>query len=590
LVGEHLRLSLRSRSFLNVRSARSVVFFFVLLGTAQFLAPAIAQDTPGLSLINPGATAANLGVDQQSTPQPVLNSFQTFNAAADATGNIQPAQMQLIQDPRRAFAASGQPDMQMPPPGELTSSNYNRQRMNEGIDHLLRVVPRSSTSAPHSPLYNFRAKVADALPAGQAAQPNPPAGIMGTLASVNPFADITIAGGAVARGAVYADTTKVANAASAAFLPSNIPVEGQQFFGAPARALLSAGGSTLNLTAGEPIKNIPVSATAIATVDQSDTGLSVELQQAWLQIDNVIVGQIETAFADNGALPFTLDLEGPNARVTVGQNGAPSGQGRIGYFLLPMPKNGPGPEFSVNMEMPTPEIATASNAAASKSTSTFARYPDFTSTFRYSGGCFNSKQEYEEEWHVQLAGVVRDLGLENANQTLERHETGWGLSLSGHLAFLTPISNVVADRISGSITGGQGIAHYIADLHTGGINDAVLTDNRSLDALTAIAGYAGYTHNWSDYWRSTATYSHVTLDSVKTAAQTTSPYRFGDYFAVNIVYHIVTDGSLLPHPVADNVKTYKFTSGFEYLYGRKETLDGHAGDDQRFMWVTAVEN
>jgi hypothetical protein len=178
---------------------------------------------------------------------------------------------------------------------------------------------------------------------------------------------------------------------------------------------------------------------------------------------------------------------------------------------------------------------------------------------------------------------------------LERRDTGWGLSLSGSYSFVFNSSlTTFPDTIYGSIVGGQGIAHYIDDLHSTGSavgNDATLTDAGVLQALTALGYYAGYTHYWSDFLRSTASYSHVELDSIETKAETVSPYRNGDYFAVNLVYGVLTDGSVLAPQLSipKNLTSYHFLTGLEYLYGRKETLDGNAGHDQRIMMVVSID-
>jgi hypothetical protein len=618
----------------------AVVASVVVVTDARSTAFAQAPFGENLSLATP-ATSQNVSA-QPAANSPAMNSFQTYDVnvtaatpAAPAPTGVTPVQFGMTLTPPQVFTNAQSP-VQLPDSVASSYLQYNRRRLDESGNNLLRQIPRSSPEARHSPLYTFRPRftaqaIEAAMPATPAQQTPPPAPalandgqggatggnpggsaapqstvdtMMNMLSSINPFTDAS--GKVMGRAAVYADTTHVTNAASGAFLPTNIPVEGQPFFGAPARANLSGSGSALNVTASNGTgsgtsstdgsssdSKTPVSATALITMTDAETGPSAALQQGWLQIGNVIAGSMETAFADPGSVPYTLDLAGPNARVTVGQNGQPGGQGRLGWFVLPMSSTGPGSEFSINLEQPQPEIINGSNAAPAKNLSTFSRYPDITAEYRYGNSIYDTKP-YEETWHVQLAGVIRDLGLENANQTLERHETGWGLSLSGEYAWLTPVSPNVSDRLYGSVTYGQGIAHYISDLHSTSSavgNDATLTNDRSLDALTTVAYYFGYTHNWTEYLRSTATYSHVTLDSINVTGQTVSPYRHGDYFAVNLVYHIVTTGPLFPPPaLTNNPKAFQFYTGIEYLYGRKETLDGNAGDDQRIMWVTIIEN
>jgi hypothetical protein len=545
-----------------------------------------------------------------------LNTFNTFDVSdvPSATPTVQ-VSVPMTLPPQVFTNALNQ--VQMPTPVAASALDYNRRRQDQGANHMLRQIPRSSPNVRHSPLYTFRPRFVteswlQAIRAAGVVPPAPPPAMaappgttpapadttaeaksaMDFLASINPFTDVS--GKLKGSAAVYADTTHVANASTAAFQPTNIPVEGQPFFGAPARANLVGTGSAIHLTASNgtssgtsPAANTPVLASGLLTVtDTTASGPSVTLQQAFLQIGNIIAGTTETAFADPGAVPITFDLAGPNARVTVGDNGQPGGQGRLGWFILQTPPDGPGSELSINLETPKPEILAGSNPAPVKNLSTFSRYPDITAEYRYGGSIYDTKP-YEETWHVQLAGVIRDLGLENANQTLERHETGWGLSLSGEFGFLTPVSPYVSDRIYASVTYGQGIAHYIGDLH-GANNDAVLTADRSLDALTDLGCYVGYTHNWTEWLRSTVTYSHVTLGSKSVAGQP-SPYHFGDYFEINLVYHILTTGQLFPpQPMSTNPNAFEFYTGIEYLYGRKETLDRNAGDDQRIMWVTSI--
>jgi hypothetical protein len=137
-----------------------------------------------------------------------------------------------------------------------------------------------------------------------------------------------------------------------AFLPSAIPVEGQPFFGGPARTTVQGSGTSVGLQLNEalpsdvsqqlpvPVHNISVFTNFVTfDADTSGTGSpGVALQQAFIQIDILVLGSMETAFADNDALPPTLDLAGPNARVSIMQTSSTMmGQGRLSYWLHQMP-------------------------------------------------------------------------------------------------------------------------------------------------------------------------------------------------------------------------------------------------------------
>jgi hypothetical protein len=139
------------------------------------------------------------------------------------------------------------------------------------------------------------------------------------------------------------------------------------------------------------------------------------------------------------------------------------------------------------------------------------------------------------------------------------------------------------DRVMFSATYGEGISHYIADLNAAGdTGDAVVNVTGSLEALPAFASYVAFTHQWTNALRSTATLSHVTLDTTTPLGVADSPYRSGDFQAVNLVYH-----RILTADVGDK-KGERFYTGIEYLHGRKETLSGSDGDAHRILFLVAL--
>ena len=390
----------------------------------------------------------------------------------------------------------------------------------------------------------------------------------------------------------------MASTPSGGFLPSAIPVENQPFFGGPARTNVSGSSSSIGLQLNDtpaPDFNITAYTNLVVTnADSSTTGSpGVSIQQAFIQMANLDVGIGETSFADNDALPPTLDTFGPNARVTIMDEMATAqGQGRLGYFLHQLPQNQAGYGYSIHasVEQPIPEIITPTTP---KPFTTFARFPDLIGTVKIgeileapTDQPGDSPKVYYEAWHIQAGGVVRSLGLEESNNSIDESAFGWGLSLSGHYTFNFPDSCTrLPDAIYGSVTYGVGIAHYIGDLHSPSSstvgNDAVL-EGTYLHSLPDLAYYAGYLHNWADHWRSLVCYSHVTLDSqglpLKTLGTT---YRFGDYASANIEWHRLVNG-MVP------VTTYDFNLGLEYIYGRFEELSGASGQDQRISLVAVV--
>jgi hypothetical protein len=395
----------------------------------------------------------------------------------------------------------------------------------------------------------------------------------------------------VGRAALLTDDVRLEDFAAGNFLPSAIPMPGQPFFGAGSRATLQGNGSAIRIKGTA----LPQSATRIegsALFQLQDASLStgdfdgdsnIAVREAFGRINRLSAGIMDTAFGDAAAEPETLDLAGPNARITMNDAGTGKGAGRVSYDLF-----SPGPEGFrgiVSLEQPLPEIATQTTTA------TFASFPDLVTALYYVEGDWldfegdNIPERFYERWHLQFASVIRDLGIEDRNG-FEQTVFGWGTALSG--SFRIPVNPCLQtmDRVLFSVTYGEGIAHYITDLNASpDAQDAVVNLASVLEPLPALAWYVGYTHNWTDTLRSSATYSQVRLDSIASPFARRSPYRTGDYFAINLVYH-------RPFMVAmpGGPRLHNFFTGFEYLVGEKETLDVAEADAQRIMWVTSINN
>ena len=116
------------------------------------------------------------------------------------------------------------------------------------------------------------------------------------------------------------------------------------------------------------------------------------------------------------------------------------------------------------------------------------------------------------------------------------------------------------DAIGGSIIYGDGIAHYINDLHvlattlTTGGNDAIL-DGTKLEPLPALAYYGGYLHQWSTTYQSSLAFSRVQLDGMP--GQVANAYHFGDYAVINLIYHEPVN---LTTPASVSVRTFTLAS------------------------------
>jgi hypothetical protein len=163
---------------------------------------------------------------------------------------------------------------------------------------------------------------------------------------------------------------------------------------------------------------------------------------------------------------------------------------------------------------------------------------------------------------VQGAGVFRELSFETDNGPSE-DTFGWGVTLAGALNLFEK------DKLSAQVTYGEGVARYINDL-SGESMDAAL-DAGSLEPIPVFAAMAGYTHHWNDHWRSTVAGGYVQADA---------PASLGRFTIDNTIY---ASANVMWHP------TTSFRMGLEYLYGRKETLDGSERDGHRVNFVVRYD-
>ena len=229
---------------------------------------------------------------------------------------------------------------------------------------------------------------------------------------------------------------------------------------------------------------------------------------------------------------------------------------------------------------------------------TRSRYPDFIASLTYQNGAWaktNCTQStyYQESWHVRLAGLVRDLGVEDWNKqtsVVSEETTGWGLQLSAEYTIPHDCPGLY-DFVFVNVVGGMGIAHYFNEFNlVNPIDDASFNPaTKELTPLGVFGYFVGYQHDWAKNFRSTACYSHLDLDSDNQIVPVgTSPYRHGDYVSVNLIFHY----DLCEYPKADDPKTtpnveHTLYAGVEYLYGHKEDLNGDRGQDQRIMFMVA---
>ncbi len=253
------------------------------------------------------------------------------------------------------------------------------------------------------------------------------------------------------------------------------------------------------------------------------------LRHAWGQLGNTYVGFGWSAFMDLDSGPDTLDFAGPGA----------SPSARVASVRQYIPLRG-GNQLIVAAEQRAPEL----------------QMPGSTQQSRTAAPNLVLAARHEADWgNLQLAGVLRYLAFDSARDSGQGSDgtTAGGLAFSGSWGF-----DSGSYFVFGAV-GGQGIAAYLGDL--GGLNlDGVVDADNRLQVLQQYGGWVGYTHQWSQDWRSTVTWSRLYLERDTRLDPTV--FRRSDYAAANLIWQ--------PAP--------SWSWGAEVLYGKLEDQSGASGD------------
>jgi hypothetical protein len=256
--------------------------------------------------------------------------------------------------------------------------------------------------------------------------------------------------------------------------------------------------------------------------------MQFRIKQLYGQFFNVTAGFTYSCFEDPDAWPDTVDFEGPNAVIFARRP--------LVRYMLPLSENW---QLNFGVEAPGAEV---DSSITTNSVSAVNRAPD---------GTMNVRWESSKWGHIQLGGVVRDIGAKGTdvgNQSV----FGWGLNLA------SSINVGKRDSIQAQVTYGEGIFRYFNDDFQN--NDAAYDSAGNLKALPAFGVTAGYTHHWSDAWRSTVTYGYVNIDNE--VSQGPDAYHRTHYASLNLVWQL----------------RKRLSVGLEGLYGKKEVQSGSTGD------------
>jgi hypothetical protein len=383
------------------------------------------------------------------------------------------------------------------------------------------------------------------------------------VTSFDGFPSLVI-GDATGRADTIVDRTRLTTPLNTKFLPSQIPVRGQPFFGNTEESTVTGSLTQFSVnTTTDTVLGAVRTYYQNSLLNTEDGRNGFNIQHVYAQWENAVVGKTFSLFTDPDIYPDSLNQTGPNAYMDLQDSAtAPtlSGKAQVRYFM-PLVNKSEDYVLAAAIEQPTVD-ATIANLT------TVARTPDFVGSFRW---------QYDPQTHVQLAALYRELGAESST-TNEFHQSvaSWGTQLSlaaGPFGGLRWLEN---DVIRGAVTYGEGIAAYNVDL-TGLGYDLALDAQGNLRAVPLFTYFIGYTHYWSRYLRSNAVFSQVNLDSLP--SQGLSTYRRGRYAEANLIYE---------HTIEAAGKPAAVKLGFGVLYGDRENLSGARGDDYRILFVVQV--
>lgn len=229
--------------------------------------------------------------------------------------------------------------------------------------------------------------------------------------------------------------------------------------------------------------------------DRVTNGYDLRLRRAFVQYDNLTVGQDWTTFQYLGALPESADFLGPSeGTVFVRQ--------ALVRYSMPLSKNA-----TLHLAVENPETESASVTATGGSPALTlhdtSHVPDIVARLNY-------KAPFGE---FSVAGIGRQLRASSGSFS---DTTGsWGVSVGGNI----PVPVMTHSDFRFMATYGSGLGRYVAvNFAPGAISD---TSTGTLRAVKLFSAMASVKLGWTESLRSTfmAGYMHVDYPDVLTMAQ-----------------------------------------------------------------------
>jgi hypothetical protein len=416
---------------------------------------------------------------------------------------------------------------------EAAADPERQQQLEQRIEQLerqLRELTEKLSAPPPVPEPAPAPKTADA-PVIQV-KPITPNAVPGTRFSYSGFVKLDTMlskydDGEIADGSVGRDF----------YLPGTIPVggasESSDFDSHIKQSRFIFGTDTDLADGGTLLSRLEVDLYGSALGDERATNTyGVQVRHAYVQYRQWLFGQTWSNFMDAAALPETADFIGPT-------------DGTV-FVRQPMVRYTLG-NWSFSAE--NPETTITPFNGGTRISSDDNNIPDLTAayTWKFSQG------------YVRGAALLRQLKHQNTTGVpIDDSTEGAALSLAGKI-------NFGPHDLRFSVTGGDGIGRYVGvNFH----NDAVLSADGDLEAISGWAAFAAWRHVWNDRIRSNLMVSTSEYDNdiALTGLQTN---KSSWSWAINTVY----------------APTLKLDVGLELRFAEREIETGASGRMRRLQAV-----
>lgn len=261
-------------------------------------------------------------------------------------------------------------------------------------------------------------------------------------------------------------------------------------------------------------------------------GYGLKMDQAYVKVGHITAGKARSTFSDGPAMAPTVDDQGPSGQVTAKN-----------MMVRYESSNYKGFSGAISVEVPQ-----ASYTEGARTSAISQRFPDIPAYVQYGWN--------EDNYHVRLSGILRQLSYRDELKADNRFATGWGVQFS-------TVAGIVGGlKLFGHYTYGKGIGSYINDLVDQGY-DLVPAADGKLKAPAASGWTAGLEYDFSKNFFVSGSYSQARLYDCKHMGADT--YDYGQYLAFNAYYTVLNDLRL----------------GIEYLHGNRKNIGGESGKANR---------